>query len=95
MSDELLKVGMLLIQKNESDQLFADGVEQTLPTTYRIWAVARLATRGSKTTARLISGEDGCMMDATVTFPGHVVREPFKVFALSHSDMRLVYEKLA
>lgn len=98
MSDQLLKVGMILLQKEVPDQVILDTNEYWLPTRYRLWTATRVRTgstrTGLKVTAELVAYEDGSMMKATVTFPDGVVRDPFRVFTLSARDLAFVYEKL-
>lgn len=77
--------GMLLLVKNEP----REGME--LPVRYELWTVT--SVRGASVKLLALSG--GTRMEATATFPGGVVADPWRVFGPSQNDLALVWSRAA
>ena len=87
MSDEQVERGMMLLVR--------EGQTDVLPERHRLWTVTSVR-RGAKSSAvKLLRYEDGVIVEATATFPDHLVQEPWQVFALSQNDLGHVWRTVS
>lgn len=71
--------------------LVKEPASGSLPERYKLWTVASVRTTAKGASVKLLGWSPGVLAEATATFPGGVVVEPWQVFGLSQPDLALVY----